>query len=471
MLSSLLPNCVVYPNTTEYATSNTYWSARQSELGPNCFVTPHNASEVSTILKALTETQSSFTVKGGGHTAFPNGSSIDDGVTIDLAHLNEVTVHDDEKGVSVGPGARWGNVSTVLDSRGLAVAGGRVNDVGVAGLILGGGISYFSGRRGWACDNVQSFEVVVPSGEILTATPEKGPDLYWALRGGGGSSFGIVTRFDLEAFPQGDLWSGSFIHAQPTAKDELLPLLPNLIEEGLEDDADAHMFTVYSYQPDAGGYVSFTSTYHAKPSELDPESVPAVFEPVKDLSSISSTVKVGRITELSSALGEPYGVRATWWDTSISGDAPASLLEEIVGVFESFVAAIQEQGNFTPFLIFQPITKGTVVQMQKNGGNALGLKPEDGALWIIQLSARWEDPSLDEAIEKGAQKVVDDVERVAKEQDMLRGFKYMNYAGSEQDVLGSYGKENIERLRKVAQKYDAEHVLPQLWDGYFHVGH
>lgn len=360
-------------------------------------------------------------------------------------------------------------MSSVLDTMGLAVAGGRVNDVGVAGLILGGGISFFSGNTGWACDGVRTFEVVVPSGEILTVSPEEKPDLYWALRGGGGSSFGIVTRFDLETFPQGDLWSGSLLFPQPAFGESIVQLLPDLINEGLQDDPDAHMFAIYSYQATLGGYVAFTSAYHAKPSKANPETIPDVFKPLHELPSTSETITVGGVFELSSALGEPYGVRATWWDTSISGNSPASLFAEIASTFETLVDKVLEQGKFTPFLIFQPITKGTVVQMQKKGGNALGLKPEDGALWIVQISARWATPELDEVVEQWAKDMVDTVEKMAKEQDKLRGFKYMNYAGIEQDVMGSYGSESVERLREVAQKYDPEQVLPQLWNGYFQV--
>lgn len=418
---------------------------------------------------ALAKHHCPFTVKGGGHTAFPTGSSIDNGVNIDLAHMDEVTVHDYETTVSVGPGARWGNVSSVLDKKGLAVVGGRVPDVGVAGLILGGGISFFSGRRGWACDNVRSFEVVVPSGKILTASPDEESDLFWALRGGGGSSFGIVTQFELEAFKQGDLWSGSVLQASPDIKDSLIPLLPDLIKEGLEHDQDAHMFVVYAYLPSAGGYVASTSTYHAKPSESDPEAFPEVFKPLQDIPSISTNVTVGSVFELSSALSEPYGMRATWWDVSVSEDSPASLFKDIIEIYESFVSTILEQGELTGYLVLQPITRSSMVEMQKNGGNALGLKPEDGALWIIQVSARWESPDLDEPIESGIKGVVEEIERKAKEQDKLRGYKYMNYAGSAQDVLRGYGSENEQRLQRVAQKYDPEHVLPELWKGYFQV--
>lgn len=85
--------------------------------------------------------------------------------------------------------------------------------VGVPGLILGGGINFFANKIGWVCDNVASYEVVTASGVIITATPQSFPDLYWALRGGG-SNFGIVTNFKLDAFPIGKMWGGQRIYTE-----------------------------------------------------------------------------------------------------------------------------------------------------------------------------------------------------------------------------------------------------------------
>lgn len=95
----------------------------------------------------------------------------------------------------------------------MAILNDQMAPVGVSGLILGGGISFFSNERGWACDNVASYEVVTASGEIVVASAEQNLDLFWALRGGSGN-FGIVTNFELEAFPLGLMWGGSRIYSE-----------------------------------------------------------------------------------------------------------------------------------------------------------------------------------------------------------------------------------------------------------------
>lgn len=97
----------------------------------------------------------------------------------------------------VGPGNTWYDVYTQLQPEGVQVIGGRVAAIGVGGLTLGGGVSFFSGEYGWACDNVYNYQVVTANGEIIDVNYDSEySDLYWALRGGG-NNFGLVTRFDL----------------------------------------------------------------------------------------------------------------------------------------------------------------------------------------------------------------------------------------------------------------------------------
>lgn len=104
-------------------------------------------------------TQCKFAVKSGGHAAFAGASNIEGGVTIDLRNLNQINVSADKKQTAVGAGNVWYDVFTKLTPMGLTVIGGRVSAIGVGGLTLGGGISFFSNRYGWACDNVNNYQV------------------------------------------------------------------------------------------------------------------------------------------------------------------------------------------------------------------------------------------------------------------------------------------------------------------------
>lgn len=110
-------------------------------------------------------TQCPFAVKSGGHAAFAGASNIESGITINLAKLNEVSLSSDKTVAKVGPGNVWLDVYQALEPHNVTAIGGRVSAIGVGGLTLGGGISFFSGKYGWACDNVANFEVNIAEAE------------------------------------------------------------------------------------------------------------------------------------------------------------------------------------------------------------------------------------------------------------------------------------------------------------------
>jgi hypothetical protein len=148
-IHTTLPENVHSRNTHGYNESvGSYWSAPAGNQRPSCVVRPRNAEEVSAVvqtLKAMYDGQPAtshnaplFAVRSGGHAPEAGFANIDDGVLIDMSLINGISVSADQQTVSIGVGARWGEVSTKLDSMGLAVVGGRNSDVGVGGLSLGG---------------------------------------------------------------------------------------------------------------------------------------------------------------------------------------------------------------------------------------------------------------------------------------------------------------------------------------------
>ncbi|EGY23656.1 hypothetical protein VD0002_g7316 [Verticillium dahliae] len=478
-LDKALPGRVAYPQTEAYDVSNTFWSNRQSAVRPACFLLPNSTADVSTGLKILTSLRTKFSVKGGGHTPFAGGSNMQGGVTISLEALNDVTVSASRKTVSIGPGNRWIDVTRKLDPLGLAVVGGRVAEVGVAGLLLGGGISFLSEQHGWACDNVQTYEVVLATGEIVLATPTQNEDLYWALRGGGGSSFGVVTRFDVDAFAQGDLWGRALLWPG-TESGGVLAQLTLVARDVLPLDRDAHVFVVLAHAPQVGGDVVLASLYHlthAATQAAADGAVPDVLEGfVRLRGQISNTTTVAPVSTHLEAISDRYGFRKTWWDTTVSiGDAGDDLLlletlPKWDAHVEALLAAAEEAGDtVVPQIAFQPISTNVLKEMQKNGGNALGLHVGDGPLVLIHVMATWSSDKLDCFMEKKAKELIEDIETRAEARGQRNGYKYINYAGRTQDVFGSYGEENHQRLREVSQKYDPEDLLQSLWRGYFKV--
>lgn len=445
-----------------------YWSDIQAAQRPRCVALPRCTKDVSTILSTLTKLQAPFTVKSGGHTAFEGGSNIDDGVTVDLVHLNELHVSDDRKTVSVGPGLRWVNVSLALDPMNLAVLGGRDADVGVSGLLLGGGFSFFSGRHGWAADNVKKFEIVLASGDVTHASPRENRDLYKALRGGGGCSFGIVTRFDLEAYDQGDLWTNTLVFPEETSR-QVYERFKTLVWSGLEEDLDAHTYLV-KMKTSESGFSTLISLFHAVPPVDD--QAPAPFQPFQSLpDAFVNATMVSNVTTLSEAIRSAYGSRRTWSNLTWRFKS-VELLEEISQLWKEAVVKIQSAAGsrkVETYFANQPITKAMITASQKNGGNSMSLNPEDGPLLETHSLVEWKDAELDDTILNINQELITAIKEATMCHDVHHDFVYMNYAGEWQDPLKSYGEESYQNLQKVAAKYDPNGSLKALWKGYFQV--
>ena len=140
-------------------------------------------------------------VRGGGHNVA--GTAVcDDGIVIDLSAMRAVWVDPDGRTAQVQGGALWGDVDHETQAHGLATTGGIVGHTGVAGLTLGGGIGFLMRKHGLSVDNLVAAEVVTAEGSIVHASDDENPDLFWALRGGGGN-FGIVTSFRFALHPVG----------------------------------------------------------------------------------------------------------------------------------------------------------------------------------------------------------------------------------------------------------------------------
>ncbi|NMI02336.1 FAD-binding oxidoreductase, partial [Pseudonocardia acidicola] len=142
-----------------------------------------------------------ITVRGGGHS-YAGACLTDDGLMIDLSRMRGVHVDPDARIARCGGGASWADVDGATQQFGLAVPGGMISHTGIGGLTLGGGIGWLTRRHGLVIDNLLAAEVVLADGAIVRASAEEHPDLFWALRGGGGN-FGVVTEFEYRLHPIG----------------------------------------------------------------------------------------------------------------------------------------------------------------------------------------------------------------------------------------------------------------------------
>lgn len=195
---------IIEPGDAEYeAASRTVLASGR----PAFILRPEHAEDVQAAVCYAANAGLLLSVRGGGHS-FPGFGTNDGGVVIDLSRLATVEIIDRERHhVWISGGATWGQVADALGPHGLAISGGDTRSVGVGGLTLGGGIGWKVRKYGLALDNVIAAEVVTANGAIVQASAEENPELFWALRGGGGN-FGIVTAFTFAAHPTTALFFG-----------------------------------------------------------------------------------------------------------------------------------------------------------------------------------------------------------------------------------------------------------------------
>jgi hypothetical protein len=282
---------VLVPDDADYAArQESYWSS-SAKIKPACIVLPRSTAEVATALKALVAAGQPFAIRSGGHTNWAGSNNIEGGVTVDLSLLNIVTFDETSEIASIGPGSRWREVYAELKKYGRVVAGGREGNVGVAGLLLGGGNTFFTARKGWACDNVVSYEVVLSDGSVIDADVENHTDLFRALKGGS-NNFGIVTNFQMSTIKCDKVWGGMTFYPKQT--------IPSTIEAvssftaNVKNDIDSNLVCIYTYMPDFKDIVVATLFNQVAGIEKAP-----AYEKWLAIPEIMNTIKMTTVSEMA----------------------------------------------------------------------------------------------------------------------------------------------------------------------------
>lgn len=201
---------VLTPDDEAYATAKRIWNG-MIDRRPAAIARCTAAADVAAAIRFGRDRGLPIAIRAGGHNVTGN-ALCDDGLVVDLTRMKGIDVSAESRRVSVEAGVTWGEFYHETQRHGLATTGGIVTDTGVAGLTLGGGIGWLMRRHGATCDNLLSAEVVTAGGELLRASETEHPDLFWALRGGGGN-FGVVTSFDFQLHALGpEVLAGSTLY-------------------------------------------------------------------------------------------------------------------------------------------------------------------------------------------------------------------------------------------------------------------
>ena len=196
---------LIWPGDDGYDTARTVWNAA-IDRRPALIARPDATADVLTVVRFARECGMEISIRGGGHSAA--GHAVADGaLMLDLSAMKAIEVDPAARTAVAGPGLVWRELDAATQEFGLATTGGVVGSTGIAGLTLGGGIGYLDRLAGLTCDNLLAAELVTADGEVLQASADAHPDLFWALRGGGGN-FGVVTAFTYRLHPVTEVYGG-----------------------------------------------------------------------------------------------------------------------------------------------------------------------------------------------------------------------------------------------------------------------
>ncbi|KAF2734794.1 FAD-binding domain-containing protein [Polyplosphaeria fusca] len=477
-LAYFLPNQTHFNDILDTGYSNSqlsFWSAQEQSLKPTCIVIPTSAQDVSTAVTILyVAYQASiagckYAVRGAGHTPHAGAANINGGVTIDMQSMNQVTVAATKKSVSVGPGNRWGAVYPTLDDMDLTMVGGRLSPVGVGGLLTGGGISFFSGRYGFACDNIQQYELVLGNGTITTASSNTNPSLFRALKGGN-NNFGIVTRFDAKVYPQSSFWGG--IITQPmTNKEAVFDFFVKFSQSANYDPFSA-LITNFAWI--AGSSLTSLIVLDVEYTNGSVTWPPPAFAPLDAMLKVATTVRKDKLSSFTTEIGST-NIATSGHNNFFSTltfinkpDVAPEFLREAFKLVDATANSLTTVVGLIYTFTLQPLPY--VLYSKASTSNALGLDRFKDDLANILFTLSWTLPTDNDRVYSAIQKLQGDIIALAKEKGIYNEWLYLNYASQFQDPIKAYGSASVAFLKSVSKQYDPAGVFQKAVPGGFKLG-
>ena len=445
-------------------TQTSYWALQQSELRPSCRFLALSSRNILDALSIIIKHNTTLAIVSGGHSSNPGGSNIDSGVTIDLGLLNEVTLTGDGSEVWIGPGARWGDVYKALEPYGLTVAGGRLSHVGVGGLVLGGGLSWFANQVGFVCDAVVEFETVTPGLRILRASATENANLFWALKGSLGA-FGVITRIKMSTIPNTRIIGGGV-----SFHGEHFPEAFELLYQtalGAEEDLHTQAYLSFAYLESVD---DFMQAAYVVNTAADNQT--AGMRAWHRFPSTHSTLRRTTIAESAEELsyGNDIGMRRSKFTFTVTMEVNVMLALHKIFRDSASDVSFDRDGLFG--VTYQPLTLPMIHHSSSEStsnifSEAFGTATQP--LLLISVEVWWRDPAKDHVLEvwmKGLEKML---LKYADESGVGHAWMYPNYAARWQGPLGVdvIGRRTVERMRKVVGEHDPDSVWPRLVPGVF----
>jgi FAD/FMN-containing dehydrogenase len=401
---------------------------------PELVVRPLDVADVVTAVRYAVDAGLPIAVRGGGHGVA--GHCVGDGsLVVDLRLMRQVRVDPESRTATCEGGALWEDLDPPSQRHGLATPGGTFGDTGIAGLTLGGGIGHLSPSFGLTLDNLLSATVVTVDGKMVTASASDEPELFWALRGGGGN-FGIVVDFTFQLHAVGLLLGGHLNYRLEDAM-KVLPVWRDLMASA--PDNLASFGQIYRDGVTGEGVVNASVAWFGS-EKAGREAIGALTE---GLSPVHNTIRPMYYSELQDLYERmPFGLRH-YWSGRFLGELSDELLAQTTDLFVD--------GGVVGGVLFEPL-HGAPTRVPAEATAFAGRE----ARWNTTFLSVWTDEEHDEWMVGAARSYSKSLAPWAL------GGGYLNYASEAAGAGGletEFGVERYERLRAVKRQFDPDNLL------------
>jgi FAD/FMN-containing dehydrogenase len=429
-----------------YDDARRVWNA-DVDRRPAIIARCRSAADVSAAVRHAVEQGLELAVRGGAHS-ISGMSVVDDGLMIDLSLLNAVTVDPGARRAGSGGGALLGDLIGAAQEHGLALPVGAISHTGVGGLTLGGGMGWLTRQHGLTIDNLLGAEVVLADGRVVRASAEEHPDLFWALRGGGGN-FGVVTEFEFALHPVGPMIEFGMVfwgldqgaEALRAARDVVgsLPDGVNVVFAALNAPPEPFVPEQYQLQP---GYAAVVAGFHGEREfrgvlERFRAAVPPLWEAATPMPYVA----------LQQMLDEPNAWGQYYYDKGF-------YLEDLTdGVIDAFLEHVPRKSSPQSVVLLYRLD-GAYCDVSDDATSFSGGRSPRYSVFAI---ANAPVPELLEADRPWVRALHDALVRHSPVGDT-----YVNaLAGNEGEarVRAAYGREKYERLARIKREYDPGNVF------------
>jgi FAD/FMN-containing dehydrogenase len=422
------------PNDAGFDDARRVWNG-MIDRRPALIVRCQNRDDVVRAVGLARERGVPLAVRGGGHSAA--GLAVcDGGVVVDLRAMRAVRVDSDRRIARAQGGATWADFDAAAGAHGLATTGGVISTTGVGGLTLGGGIGWLMRSYGLASDNVIAAELVTADGTVLTVSETEHPELFWAIRGGGGN-FGVVTEFTFRLHPVPEVTGGMVVHPAARARDVL-----RHFRDITQQAPDAlSLVNGFLTTPDGMKVTVIAGCYNGPESEGTSALAPvrSFGPPVADTFARKPYAEHQRMLDE----GFPSGLQVYWRGAFID-DLSDACIDTIASRFEAITSPLSA-------LVLEHL--GGAVSRLDADATAFGHRH---APYNLAIVGRWIDPAERER----------HVTWTKETSEALRPFGggavYVNYLGLEEGserVQEAYDSQKLARLSAIKREYDPTNLF------------